>query len=385
MKFNLQQLQTFLNQNEIPKIKGKPKTFLSIAKQPHYENVLSNIYAFYFNVNEEHNLKDLFIVALQELIGEKLKAINLIKEITFTDAFDIETEYTTKENGRIDLLLTSENEAIIIENKVYHILNNNLIDYWGSVKGNAKNKIGIVLSLHPIIETGHKHFICITHLELLNSVMDKLGNYLLEANDKYLVFLKDLYQNITNLSKRFMEKKDLQFFLNNQEEINQITKLKDNVIDFIISELEIVANPIEDVEISMPRRSSDAGKRYCYYKSKVDSDLMITVIFGDLLLENKEMYIIVEFKGAALKDKKQYNVVEFTSEEKVLLVEGFESNKSNSWAHFAVKHYNLTQEDIINLSDFVNNALENDHLLSIYRKLNAYMYDIKESKKLAVK
>jgi hypothetical protein len=54
-----EQLQTFLNQNEIPKIKGKQKTFLGIAKQPHYENVISNIYAFYFNVNEVHKFKSL--------------------------------------------------------------------------------------------------------------------------------------------------------------------------------------------------------------------------------------------------------------------------------------------------------------------------------------
>ena len=50
----LEQLQTFLNQNEIPRIKRKPKTFLGIAKQPHYENVLSNVYAFYFNIEENH-------------------------------------------------------------------------------------------------------------------------------------------------------------------------------------------------------------------------------------------------------------------------------------------------------------------------------------------
>ncbi|WP_452219288.1 PD-(D/E)XK nuclease family protein [Lacinutrix undariae] len=380
---NLEQLQTFLNQNEIPKIKGKPKTFLGIAKQPHYENVLSNMYAFYFNVTEEHNLKDLFIVALQELIAEKLKAINLIKEITFTDAFDIETEYTTLKKGRIDLLLSNDEQAIIIENKVYHHLDNDLFDYWKTVK--VPDKVGIVLSLHPISDIKHPNFINITHLELLNSVMDKLGNYLLEANDKYLVFLKDLYQNITNLSKSFMEKKDLEFYFKNQVKINEIAKLKYSVRGHIIEELEKVGNSIEDVDLYLPRKSSNAGKRYCFYKSKIDSNLMITIVYGDLLLKDKKMWIIVEFKDGALKDKSQYNIVEFTPEEKVLLVEGFESNKSNSWAHFAVKHYNLTQDDIINLSDFVNKALENDHLLSIYRKLNAYMYDMKESKKLAVK
>ncbi|WMN06118.1 hypothetical protein QYS48_31660 [Marivirga arenosa] len=39
-------LSDFLKSNEIPSVKQQPKTFLEIARQPHYENVISNIYAF---------------------------------------------------------------------------------------------------------------------------------------------------------------------------------------------------------------------------------------------------------------------------------------------------------------------------------------------------
>ncbi|AUC23458.1 hypothetical protein BTO15_15705 [Polaribacter sejongensis] len=377
----IEELQKFIKENKIPKIKGKPKTFLGIAKQPHYENVLSNIYAFYFNVNEVHKLYDLFIVSLQELIAKKLIDTDLTKDISFSEGFEIETEYTTKKGGRIDLLLTSENEAIIIENKVYHLLNNDLKDYWNSIDGLVTKKIGIVLSLNPILEIKHKHFINITHLELFNSVMSNLGNYLLEANDKYLVFLKDLYQNITNLSKSFMEKKDLEFYFKNKEEINQIVEFKDTVLDHVISELRIVGDSIEDVDTNIPRRSSDAGKRYCYLKSKINSNLMITIVFRDLLLKD-EMYIVVEFKGAALKNKAQYNVVEFTAEEKEILVEGFENSTNNYWAHFAIKRYDLKQDEILNLSDFISRALKDDYLLAVYRKLNEYMLVQKKEKEL---
>ncbi len=46
---NIKALQTFLDQASIPSVKQQPKTFLEIARQPHYENVISNIYAFYFD------------------------------------------------------------------------------------------------------------------------------------------------------------------------------------------------------------------------------------------------------------------------------------------------------------------------------------------------
>jgi hypothetical protein len=52
MDINL--LKSFLNEHQIPSVKQQPKTFLEIARQPHYENVISNIYAFYFDPHEEH-------------------------------------------------------------------------------------------------------------------------------------------------------------------------------------------------------------------------------------------------------------------------------------------------------------------------------------------
>lgn len=124
---NLRDLEDFLDHNVIPKIKKRPKTFLGIAKQPHYENVMSNIYAFYFNVDEVHGMQDLFINSLLEIINES--KLRDQKKVAAISDFEVSTEVSTKKNGRIDILLSSEDHAIIIENKVYHTLNNNLEDY----------------------------------------------------------------------------------------------------------------------------------------------------------------------------------------------------------------------------------------------------------------
>ena len=61
MKIDYNNLQEFLNKNTIPIIQSSPKTFLEIARQPHYENVITNIYAFYFDINEEHGFGNLFV------------------------------------------------------------------------------------------------------------------------------------------------------------------------------------------------------------------------------------------------------------------------------------------------------------------------------------
>src|SRR5690606_13304261 len=140
-----------------------PKTFLDIAKQPHYENVMSNIYAFYFRINEAHKFKDLFVTSLLELINKETKQID-----SFFD-FNVFTEFSVSDQKRIDILLHNDEQAIIIDNKVYHHLNNDLDVYYNGV--NATNKMGVVMSLHSINNISHPHFINITHLQLLNKVM----------------------------------------------------------------------------------------------------------------------------------------------------------------------------------------------------------------------
>lgn len=54
-------LKSWLENLDVPEPIIKPKTFLGIAKQPHYENVISNIYKFYFRQEEDHGFQDLFV------------------------------------------------------------------------------------------------------------------------------------------------------------------------------------------------------------------------------------------------------------------------------------------------------------------------------------
>jgi len=94
---------------------------------------------------------------------------------------------------KTDNLLCNSEDAIIIENKVNHKLSNDLIDYWDSVL--QKNKQGIILSLKEISENtiNSPNFINITHLEFMQCVAKNLSSYFSNANDKYIIFLKDFY------------------------------------------------------------------------------------------------------------------------------------------------------------------------------------------------
>ncbi|PNW26936.1 PD-(D/E)XK nuclease family protein [Formosa algae] len=362
----LEKLQTFLDQNEIPKIKGKPKTFLGIAKQPHYENVLSNIYAFYFKVNEVHKFNDLFVTSLLELINKDTIHIE-----SFFD-FNVFTEFSVSDQKRIDILLHNNDQAIIIENKVYHHLNNDLALYYNDVE--AANKIGIVLSLHPINNISHPHFINITHFQLLTKVMSNLGSYILNANDKYIVFLKDFYQNTINLSTEIMKTTDIDFYIKNRDSIHQTARFLNKFKDYIKLEVEKACHLLNDDVTYL--KLNNTGNRLRYYQSIKVPNLMFTVGFDTLYTDNqKQIWIAVELKGSNLKNPEAYNVIDFSSEEKDFINSDFYTKKHSSYAHFAGASYYLEKDKLPfdNLAEFIANKILDDHLFSIFQKLENFI------------
>ena len=382
-EYNIEKLEEFLRDHNIPEIKANPKTFLGIAKQPHYENVLSNIYAFYFNPSEEHGLNDLFIMSFVDLINEKTEG-----KFEISNDFDVFTEVSTKKGGRIDLLLQNEEKAIIIENKVNHYLNNDLDDYWNSTEPNTKKAVVLSLKkIHQILPIDDSDkvtypkpypFINITHLEFLDEVMKKSGDYLLNATDKYIIFLKDLYQNIINLSNQ-METKNIQFYYNHQEKLNDIAKLKFAVRDHIAKEVELACNlvntelKIQKVFLNKPR--GDNGKRLRYYKLDKNEELMFTIIFDGLLSSKRTLLFIVELNGSALNDKGGYKSIEFNENEKKdnVLNEDFYESKGY-WAHFASKESDkLSDSDIEKLSEYIASKLKESSLISIFEKLELFL------------
>ena len=96
--------------------------FLEISGYPHYENVVSNILAFYFDSNEEHNLNELVVKSLIECYENIHEPkIEITKEISSYELQngDIEIREHNADGKRIDILLVLDNCLIIIENKIY--------------------------------------------------------------------------------------------------------------------------------------------------------------------------------------------------------------------------------------------------------------------------
>ena len=69
--------------NSLPKLNksksNKSQSIFNIAGYPHYENVASNILAFYFNPDNEHGLGNLLLHSLLSLINPEITYISCLE------------------------------------------------------------------------------------------------------------------------------------------------------------------------------------------------------------------------------------------------------------------------------------------------------------------
>lgn len=194
------------------------RTFMEIAGYPHYENVCSNILAFFLNPQNEHKLTNLVLRSLLECIHS----------LHFDDDFDnitISREYPTDNKGRIDLFIETNTMVIAIENKIFHPPYNDFNDYWLTTQKAAQGRmpVCIVLALDKL-NMEEPHFVSITYADFIKRIQHNLGYYSLAADIEYKIMLTGFLNTILRLRGTIMDKKLFDFYLNN---IGTITKFQE--------------------------------------------------------------------------------------------------------------------------------------------------------------
>jgi hypothetical protein len=208
----------------------KPPTFLEISGYPDYENVCSNIYQF-FLLEQHHGFGNLFLSALDDCVENQ--------DLTMDD-YRVLREVTTDKGGRIDILLeqvdTDEkvSKAILIENKIFHTLDNDLNDYLDSYK-HIDDRFLIVLTLK---ETKvNEPFINITHQQWIRNIQRRLGDSLITSNLKYLALLQDFIQHIQGYFEKSIEMDAIKYLHENGDKIDQIKLLEKEGLNYIAEDI----------------------------------------------------------------------------------------------------------------------------------------------------
>ena len=287
MENNIKELSDWLKRQKfIPKKKVRKETLLDIAGIEHLENHWSFIYMYFFNPKASHGLSRLFIDTLQEIICEKTN-----KPALSMSSFSLLREYAVPdEQGnmkRIDILMKNDDEAIIIENKVYAKLDNRLDLYWGKPNVPDENKRGVVLSLRRITPT-HPGFINITHEEFAKAIEKNLPTYFMSAQQKGLILIQDFIQNIYNVTHT-MNEEEFDFYFNqeNQEVINRLHEIRKHVISHIYKTIEdtwLLEQKFaeNDWKLSVKTKAKETDNYVYYTFDAMPNRFMLTLVYDRL-------------------------------------------------------------------------------------------------------
>lgn len=217
----------------------RSESIFDIAGYPHYENVASNILAFFLNPNNEHGLGQLILSSLLNLAAASETNQNNVQ---------VNREVYTINGGRLDILIETDNQLIGIENKIYHYLANDLKDYSESLdkwaQPNQLSVVKIILSLRK--EQESSGFLCITYEELFSKVKERLRSCASTSSQKWLLYLMDFISTIEKLKGDDMEfDENDKFFIENEDRINSLVNARSKFLSKLNSKVRELQGQIE--------------------------------------------------------------------------------------------------------------------------------------------
>jgi len=197
----------------------RPRTFMEIAGYPHYENVSSNTLAFFMDPEEPHEIGTLVLDALASAAGIAAADEGVGGNVS------VEREVLTDEGNRIDLLITSDDHAVLIENKIYAVTNNPFDDYSAYLdrvsEGRAKHKL--LLTVFPVSEGGEYSFTNLTYEEFVEQIRSLLGGYVSGADTRYLTMFLDFLNTLEGLKKGTrMDQEFVELLVKRSDEIRSL-------------------------------------------------------------------------------------------------------------------------------------------------------------------
>lgn len=267
-----------------PRIRKNLYDILGVKRK---ETINSKVLAYFFDANEEHGFNNLFFDSLKNVIKNKSEKQNLD---AFEGGFIVETEvstiYSENENDkrkRIDIAIEGADWCIIIENKLYHELQNPLDTYWQHFhKKFPDYKIGIVLSLFEVpsneLIVNNIEFINVTHQELIEEIQKNflLNEYSTDIDIFYLrEYIKTISSHHPNKKNQDKMNKIVQVLIKQRKNIENIENTKKGAIEFIKQELDDI----------FARKGFNAEKKGFYFHPK-NKNLRFWVNQESIITEN---------------------------------------------------------------------------------------------------
>lgn len=245
----LNSLQILLDEFSPSKVKDI-QTVFDISSYPHYEDVISNWYAWFMDEGKGHPFAPLFFEALFAAVLEKHPSQkDKLDAFRSTEFWSVRREMPTGQ-GFLDFFISNElvgeNETpkgnvILIENKIRSGVQNNLDDYYESCASDPDHTLALLLTIREM-ESPNKLFLNITHMDWISAIEDRLGKYVRDASSQQLSYLKEFMINLRKESMSAADNHDFVFYIKNAEKIEQLKELSDEFHKYLADRIRSASN-----------------------------------------------------------------------------------------------------------------------------------------------
>ncbi|CAN5270504.1 hypothetical protein BH24ACT19_BH24ACT19_15830 [soil metagenome] len=262
---------------------GPPKkTFMEITKYPHYENVCSNILAFFLDPEEPHGLGTLMFDAFLAHAGSVADAGERMDgEISVeTEVPTDKSEAPETRSKRIDVLIMSDEHAVLIENKLRDKREDNPYDKYtrhlDKVAG-KRRKHKLLLSIEPMDAGKQWGFENLRYDEFVKQIRSMLGQYISGTDIRYLTLFLDFLNTLENLRKGTrMDPKFIQLLMARGEDVAKLS------VQFAAFKKES-KNKVKDLSALIDlqghqeiKQSFEGGQRHSYLYEDLIHDIPIS-------------------------------------------------------------------------------------------------------------
>jgi hypothetical protein len=188
----IHELGQFLDSYTIIEKDNYEANMFQIAGFPHYENVFSNVLAYFLKNNT--------------VVKSLLDCSGAAYDITADETIEVNREEYTTEGKRIDIVVKTGGLIIGIENKINTGVNNPAETYRGYLAKLAEDEnkelICIILSKNKIYRNkiaGIEGFCSITHKDLGGSIRKHYPELIKQLGHRYFFLLHEFVENIDHL------------------------------------------------------------------------------------------------------------------------------------------------------------------------------------------
>lgn len=248
-----------IKKQDLKEIPEPPITFLEIMGCENKEFISSNLLAFFLDNRKPHQLKDLCLKTLLSLYSPEYSDKSFSVK-------HIDTEVVAY-GKRIDILIKTEDELIIIENKIFNDINNPFKEYEKYAKDQIKKsqKEGKALTLVEILltlklnkvqkqrlERSKTQFKPITHTDFLDKLKEPLVNH--QPTNNYILLLNQYIETMDKKNKNSLQHKTFEesanFIRANIEELENLEKIKERAYSYYEQQLKEVLEVLSNEDIN---------------------------------------------------------------------------------------------------------------------------------------